>query len=123
MLDLTHDVVAEVTHHPALQRRQVGDDRRAIGGDQRIERGEHALIERNIGRQRRAAERDATVAQFERRDRVATNEAVARPALAVLDGFEQEALTIADQLEVCGYRGFKVAQHFRPHRHHRVVGR
>jgi hypothetical protein len=48
VLDLAHDVVAEVAHDAALQRRQVGDDAARGTRRDRVERGEHALVERDV---------------------------------------------------------------------------
>ena len=120
-LDLAHDVVAEVAHHAALQRRQVGDDRRAVDPQQLVEGGEHSSIERH--RRRHVAERrDQPVAQLQRRHRVAADEAVAAPAFAVLDGFEQEPRAVADQLGVGRHRRLQIGEHLGPHRHHGVLG-
>ena len=120
-LDLANDVVAEIAHHPALQRRQVGDDRGSIDVQQLVERGEHAAVERH--RRRNLAEgRDQAVAELQRRHRIAPDEAVAAPAFAVLDRFEQEPRAGADQLGVGGDRGLEVGEHLGPHRHHRVLG-
>ena len=44
-LDLAHDVVAEVADQPAVHRRQPVEGRRAVHGQQRLERAEHALVE------------------------------------------------------------------------------
>ena len=122
VLDFSDHVVAEIAHHATLQRRQVGDDRRAIGSNDCVKRREHALVKRNLGAEVLALDLDESVAQLERRDRVVADEAVPRPALGMLDGLEQEALAISDQLEIRRHRRLQIAQNLRPHRHHRVLG-
>ena len=62
------------------------------------------------------------VAQLERGDRIAPDEAEPAPPLAVLDGLEQEARAVADQLRVRGDRRLEVGEQLGPHRHDRVVG-
>ena len=52
VLDLAHDVVAEVADHAAVQRRQVGQRRRPPRGEQDVERREDALVAGHLGRDR-----------------------------------------------------------------------
>jgi hypothetical protein len=85
-----------------------------------VERGEHAAVERY--RRRNLAEgRDQAVAELQRRHGIAPDEAVAAPAFAVLDRFEQEPRAGADQLRIGGDRGLEGGKHLGPHRHHRVL--
>ena len=56
-LDLAHDVVAEVADDATVERRQLGEARRAVAREQRLERGERALVERNVRRARRRGPR------------------------------------------------------------------
>ena len=46
MLDLAHDVVAEIADEAAVQRRQIGHRWRAVGGEHPLDRCEHTLISR-----------------------------------------------------------------------------
>ena len=114
-LDLADHVVAEVAHHPAVQRRQLGDHRAAVRRQQRLERGEDALVGRDLVGQR-AVELDlrrraaASVA-----DRIAADEREAAPALAVLDRLEQEPRAVADELGVGGDRRLEVGRAARVH--------
>ena len=122
VLHLADDVVAEVAHHPALQRREVRHDGRVVGGDDGVQRGEHPLVVRDVGAEVLAALGDDAVAQFQRGHGVVADEAVAGPPFAVLHRLEQEALAVAAELEEGADRGVQVAQHLGPDRHHRVVG-
>lgn len=123
VLDLADGVVAEVAHHAALQRRQVWDDGRPIGGDDGIERCQHALVERDVGTEVLPLDLDEAVAQLQRGHRVVPDEAVPRPALGMLDRLEQESVAVAHQLQVGRHRRLQIAQHLGPHRHHGVLRR
>ena len=48
-LHLAHHVVAEVAHQPAVQRGELGDRRRAVGGQHLVEGGQDAAIGRSTG--------------------------------------------------------------------------
>ena len=56
-LDLAHDVVAEVADDATVERRQLGELRRAVRREQRLERGERTLVGGHA-RGRRAVELD-----------------------------------------------------------------
>ena len=122
MLDLAHHVVTEEAHHPALQRRQVGHDRRVIGGEDGVERSEHPSVERDVGAEVPSGLGDDPVAQVERGHRRVTDEAVTAPALAMLDRLEQEPLAVAHQLQERRHRRLEVGQQFGPHGNDRVLG-
>ena len=118
-LDLADDVVAEVAHQPAVQRRQLGDDGRPVRGQQVLERGEDPPIARHVDGQR-AVDLDPPVAQHERGDGVPADEREAAPPLAVLDRLEQEPRAVTDELGVRRDRRLQVGQQLGPHRHDRV---
>ena len=121
MLDLAHDVVAEVADETAVQRRQLGQHRRSVVREHRLDRGEHTAIERDAVGQR-LIDLDSSVPPNERRDRPPADERPAPPAL-VLDRLEQEAGLVADDAQEPGDRGRQIAQHLAPHGHHRVIAR
>ena len=120
-LDLADHVVAEVAHHAAVQRRQLGEHRRPVGREEVLERGEDA--------RRRAARRSGSSPSTstrpsrstQRGDRVAPDEGEPAPALAVLDRLEQEARRVADELGVGRDRRLEVGEQLGPHRHDRVL--
>ena len=122
VLDLADDVVPEIPHHTTLQRGQVGHDRRTVRSDDGIERGEHSLIDRDVRTEVLPLDLDDAVAKLQGCHGIVTDEAVARPAFGVLHGLQQEAVAVADQLEVRGHGRFQIAQHFGPHGDHRVLG-
>ena len=103
-----------------MQRRQLGDHGRAVRRQQALEHGEDALIAGHLDGQR-AVDLDVPVAQQERGDRVAADEREAAPPLAVLDGLEEEARAVADELGVGGDRRLEIGEELGPHRHDRVV--
>ncbi len=105
---------------PPCKRGQVGHDRSAVGSDQSVEGGEHALVQWWVGAEVLALDGDQAVAQLEGRHRVVADEAVAAPPFAVFHRLEQEAVTFTDQLQVGRDRRLEVRQHLGPHRHHRV---
>ncbi len=119
VLDLAHDVVPEVPEHTAVQRGQVLQRRRPPGGQQHLQCGEDALVERDARRQG-AGHLDGATAGGQRGDGVAPDERPPAPALAVLDGLEQEPRLVADQTGERRDRGGEVAQHLAPHRDDRV---
>jgi hypothetical protein len=120
-LDLPHDVVAEVADDATLQGRKVGKRGRAVHVQERLDRREDALVERDARRQL-AHDFNLAVAGDERGRGVAAHEREAAPAFTVLDGFEEEALAVTDQLRVGGHRCFEVGEELGPHRDDRVVG-
>ena len=81
-LDLAHDVVAEVADEPAVQRRQLGQRRRAVGASSRLDRGEHALVERERRRQGAPSTVMLPVARDERGRGPPADEREPAPALA-----------------------------------------
>ena len=97
-LDLAHHVVAEVADQAAVQRREVGQRGRPVVAERGLDGGEDALVERD-GRVDRGAVVDADVAAVGREawPLAAADERPATPALAVLDGLEQEAGLVAAQ--------------------------
>ena len=103
-----------------MERRQFGDHGRAVRRQEPLEHGEDALIAGNLDGQR-ALDLDAPVTQQERRHRVAADEREAAPPLAVLDGLEQEARAVADELGVGGDRRLEIGEQLGPHRHDGVV--
>ena len=116
VLDLADDVVAEVADEPAVQRRQVGEARRPVAGQERLDRGEHALVERDrVGHG--AVDGDVEAAGREGRGGPAADERPAAPALAVLDRLEQEAgLVVPAEAGEGGDRRDQVGQQLAPHR-------
>ena len=113
-LDLADHVVAEEAHHPAVQRRQLGDDRRPVRRQEVLEDGEDAAIGGHLDGQL-AGDLDLAVAQQQRGDGIAADEREAAPALAVLDRLEQEAGPVADEL---GERGDRASRGRRAARLH-----
>ena len=121
VLDLADHVVAEEPHDAAVQRRQVVELRAGVLPEQGFERREHPLIGRDAVRQC-SVEFDDAVAQHEHRRRVAADEREPRPAFGALDRLEQEAGSIADELDVGGDRRLEIGEQLGPHRDHRVFG-
>ena len=103
-----------------MQRRQLGDHGRAVRRQQVLEHGEDALVAGHVDGQR-AVDLDLPVAQQQRGHRVAADEREAAPPLAVLDGLEQEARAVADELGVRRDRRLEVGEQLGPHRHDGVV--
>ncbi len=120
VLDLAHHVVAEVTHDATVQWRQLGQGGRPVGGEDALDRRQHASVERDR-RWQRALELDAPRAGHQRRQRVAAHEGETGPAHALLHRLQQEPGTVAHHPGECRHRGDQVAEDLAPHRHHRVV--
>jgi hypothetical protein len=118
--DLAHDVVAEVPHQSAVQRREFGQHRGAVHREQPFEGGEDPLVARDLHRQG-TIDADDPVAQDQRGDRIAADEREAAPALAMLDRLEQESRAVSDELGVGRDGRLQIAEHLGPHRHHGVV--
>ena len=122
VLDLPHHVVAEVPDQPAVHRRQPVERRRAVHGQQRLERREHALVERDAVGQAAPGHLQATVAGDQGRRGAAAHEGPAAPLVAVLDRLEQEpGLVVRAQPGEGGHRRDEVGQQLAPHRDDGVV--
>jgi hypothetical protein len=119
--DLADHVVAEVADQTARHRRQLGQVGRPVRGEQVLERGEHAVGGRDAGGED-TVDRDGTVAQRQRGDRVPTDEGEAAPPLAVLDRLEEEALSVADELGERGDGCLQIGEQLGPHRYDGVLG-
>ena len=103
VLDLAHDVVAEVADEPAVQRGKVVEHRRPVGGEQRLDGGQHpspchwAATSGGSTRPPRTEtwpSRPTSVRQG-----TAPHEGVAAPAFAPLHRLEQEAGLVPHRLE------------------------
>ena len=122
VLDLAHDVVAEVADEAAVQRGQVVEHRRAVALEHPLDGGEDALVGGHALGQVTGDLEDA-VAQHQRGERVAAHERPPAPALAVLDGLEQEAgLVVTAQPGEGGDGRDQVGEQLPPHGHDGVVG-
>ena len=82
MLDLSHNVVSEVTHETALQWREIREDRCAINAQQLFHRSEDSLIKRNAGRNLPSC-RQHPIAQCECSAWLTSDEGVTTPTLTV----------------------------------------
>ena len=122
MLDLADDVVAEVAHQPAVQRRKLGQVRRSPSGEHRVEGIEDAALERDA-RGQRACGRDCLPPGGQCGHRVAADERPAPPALAVLDRLEEEAGVVANEPSEGSDRRGEVGQQLPPDRDDGVVAR
>ncbi len=122
MLDLAHDVVAEVTDEPAVQRGQVGHRRRAVRGEHSLDGAQDALISGHLGGQI-TGDLDAIAPRDERRGRPAPHEREAAPALAVLDRLEHEPGPVADELCERRDRRLEISEQLRPDGDDGVVAR
>ena len=90
--------------------------------EQRLDRGEHALVERDRRRAASPSTVDRAAAGDERGRGSPADERPAAPALAVLDRLEQEAgLVAAAQPGERGDRRDQVGQQLAPHRHDGVA--
>jgi hypothetical protein len=133
-LDLPYDVVAEPADDAAVEGRQVGQAGRPVAGQERLEGAEGPPILRQPGGEGSGGRPVATLvaAPLQPPDgagpgdqgqrRVAPDEGVAPPPLAVLHRLEQESLPASDELEEHRDRRLEVGQHLPPHRDHRVGG-
>ena len=123
VLDLAHDVVAEVADEPAVQRRQLGQRRRPVDGEQGLDGGQDAAGRGGTERRDVAVDLDPAAAGDERGRRRPADERPAAPALAVLDRLEQEARapSPAAQPAEGGDRRDQVGEQLAPHGHDGVV--
>ena len=87
-LDLPHDVVAEVAHEPAVQRRQLVDHRRPVRRQHRLERRQDPSVRGHATGSASTSTRPSR--SDECRDGIASDEREAAPPLTVLDRLEQE---------------------------------
>ncbi len=129
VLDLAHDVVAEVADEPGVQGGQVGQLRGVEGVEGGLEGGQHAgrpahpapgggvEVEGALGAHPAALRRHGG-------QRAASDERVAPPPLAALDRLEEEAgaAVAADDAEEGGDRGDGVGHELAPDRHQAVLG-
>ena len=114
MLHLAHDVVAEVADHPGVEGRELGELRGTVGAEQLLERGEHAVGA--VGRDRqRARPRQQPPVGDDGGKGGAADKGVAAPAFAALDGFEQEAVGFADDVQIGGDGRQRVGDHLAEH--------
>ena len=123
-LDLAHHVVAEVADHAAVERGQGFDDRRAVGRQQGLHRGQHAPVPRDRVRQG-SLDREGAAPPDQRGRRPAAHEGPAAPALGVLHGLEQEgpvAVLRSGQSREGGHRRRQVGQQLPPDGDHVEAG-
>ena len=121
MLDLAHDVVAEVADEPAVQRRQVGQRGRAVVREQLLDRRQHAPIG---GTSSAAACRDLdpAVAGDERGRRARpTNENRLQRSPCSTDSSRKPGL-VADERAKAATGVVEVGEQLAPHRDDGVVG-
>jgi hypothetical protein len=116
-LDLPHDVVAQVADHAAVQRGQLGDGGRPVGGEQPVDRRQHPPVEGDALGQA-SLDLDAARPGDQGGRGIAAHERPPAPALAVLHRLEQEAGLVAHHPQEAGHGGGEVAQDLPPHRHH-----
>ena len=121
VLDLAHDVVAEVAHDPAVQRRQVVERAAPSTPSSRCSMAARIPWSSGTPGGQRAGRLDLAAARGEGGERVAADEAPAAPPLAVLDRLEQEAVVVADQPGEGRHGRGEVGQHLAPHGDHGVV--
>ena len=119
--DLADDVVAEVPDDATVQRRQVGQGRRAKYVDERFERRQRAAIKRHL-RWQVALNVENAVAQHERGLRRAPDEAEATPPLT-LDRLEQEPGLVADEAHEFRQRRGEIGEQLAPDRNDAVPRR
>ena len=124
MLDLAHDVVPEISDNAAVERWQVGDARRAMESEQRLECSERAGVARHrVGKW--AFDLDVAAAHDQRALGITPEERESSPTLRVLDRLQEESRRAvglgADELDERRHGGLEVGQHLAPHRHHRVI--
>ena len=120
-LDLAHRVVAEPPDDATVERGKLGDHRRAVTLEERLERGQAAGIGRDAIGCGAVDELDPVAAHDERERRVAPEEREPAPTLGVLDRFEQEPFAVAHQLHERRERRLEIGEHLAPDRHHRIL--
>ncbi len=123
MLDLAHRVVAHPADDAAVERRELGQRRRAEPFEQRFEHGERALIVGHAFGRRTAEPFDVATARDERPRRIAAEEREPSPAFGVLDRFEEEPFAVAHELHERRQRRLEIGQHLPPDGHDGVVAR
>ena len=116
-LDLAHDVVAELADDAAVERRQLGELRRAVRA-RAAPRARRARPGRTGTPSAGSPPSHSTSppAHHERERRIAAEEREPAPALGVLDRLEQEALAVADELHERRDRRLEVGEHLAPDR-------
>ncbi len=113
-LHLAHHVVAEIPHQTPVQRRQAGQHRRLEARHQGLDGGQDPVVARP---EVQAARRlDPPAPRRQRGERSAPHERVAAPALAALDGLEEEPVPLPHHVGEAGDRGQGVGHHLAPDR-------
>src|SRR4029077_6146064 len=108
----------------AMEGRELGEFRGAVERAEAFEGRERAAVGGNtVGRREPVEPLDGATARHERARRIATEEREPSPAIGMLDGLEQEALTVADELHVRRKRGLEAGEHLQPDRDDRLVAR
>ena len=102
-LDLAHHVVAEIPDQPSVQRRQPGAAT-ATGSAPPAPPPRPGCPSSESARPRRPGGRDVPAPCRERGQRPAPHERVAAPALAALDGLEEEAVLLPHDVGEAGHR-------------------
>ena len=90
-----------------------GRSGRVVGGQHCLDRGEDAAVTRHVD-VLGSLDRDDAVAQRQREHRIPADEREAAPPLAVLDRFEEEPVTVADQLGEGGNRRLEIGEQLDP---------
>ena len=123
VLDLPHRVVTHPTHDAAVKWRQVGQGRRAVAREQRVEQYERAAVVGNAVGRRPSEPFDLPAPSDEGARRVAAEEREAAPAFRVLHRLEQEALAVTYELHERRQRRLEIGENVAPDRHDGVVAR
>ena len=99
-LDVTHAVVAEIAHQPAVEARQPLDRRHAVALLEGLDEGQRVVDLRILGFDTVGGDADAVIVHPQHGAARQADDGIAPPLLTALDGFEQVGIGRVGQLQV-----------------------